>query len=67
MTLLDAVLAAGGINEFAAPDRATLYRKVGDDTRAYPIRLDQILTTGELTTNYKVAPGDVITIPERVL
>jgi polysaccharide biosynthesis/export protein len=67
MTLLDAVLAAGGVNEFAAPDRATLYRKVGDDTRAYPIRLDQILTTGELTTNYKVAPGDVITIPERVL
>lgn len=67
MTLLDAVLAAGGLTEFAAPDRATLYRKVGNEARAYPVRLDRILDEGELSTNYKVAPGDVVTVPERVL
>ncbi len=65
MTVLDAVLAAGGTNEFAASDRTELYRKEGDGTRAYAVRLDQILQKGELTTNYPVQPGDVITVPER--
>jgi polysaccharide export outer membrane protein len=65
MTVLDAVLAAGGTNEFAAADRTELYRKEGEGTHAYAIRLDQILQKGELTTNYPVQPGDVITVPER--
>ena len=65
MTVLDAVLAAGGTNEFAASDRTELYRKEGDATRAYAVRLDRILKDGELTTNYPVQPGDVITVPER--
>lgn len=67
MTVLDAVLAAGGATEFAAPDRSSLYRKSGNGTRSYEVRLDRILNRGDLTTNFKVAPGDVITVPERVL
>lgn len=67
MTVLDAVLAAGGLTEFAAPDRSALYRKVGDGSRSYAVRLDRILDRGDLSTNFKVAPGDVITVPERVL
>jgi polysaccharide biosynthesis/export protein len=65
MTMLDAVLAAGGVNEFAAPDRTELYRKEGTGTHAYAIRLDSILQKGDLTTNYEAQPGDVITVPER--
>jgi polysaccharide export outer membrane protein len=65
MTVLDAVLAAGGTNEFAAGDRTELYRKEGQGTRAYAVRLDRILKDGDLATNYPVQPGDVITIPER--
>ncbi|MFT3756160.1 MAG: polysaccharide biosynthesis/export family protein [Pseudoxanthomonas sp.] len=66
MTVLDAVLAAGGINEFAAPDRSDLFRKNKDDTKAtYPVHLARILNHGDLSTNYTVAPGDVIVIPER--
>ncbi|MFC3549803.1 XrtA/PEP-CTERM system exopolysaccharide export protein [Lysobacter cavernae] len=67
MTVLDAVLAAGGVTEFAAPDRSGLYRKEGESTTNYAVRLDRILNRGDLTTNFKVAPGDVITIPERAL
>jgi len=67
MTVLDAVLAAGGLTEFAAPDRSDLYRKSSDGTKTYEVRLDRILSRGDLSTNYKVAPGDVITIPERAL
>lgn len=66
MTVLDAVLAAGGTNEFAASDSTQLYRKEGEATRAYAVRLDRILQKGDLSTNYPVAPGDVITVPERV-
>lgn len=67
MTVLDAVLAAGGLTEFAAPDRSELYRKAGEGetTTMHQIRLDRILNHGDLATNYPVAPGDVITIPER--
>jgi polysaccharide export outer membrane protein len=66
MTVLDAVLAAGGTNQFAAADDTELYRKEGEGTRAYAVRLDRILQKGDLSTNYPVAPGDVITVPERV-
>ena len=67
MTVLDAVLAAGGVNEFAAADRAALYRRgQNESTTTYAVRLDRILDRGDLATNHRVAPGDVITIPERV-
>lgn len=65
MTVLDAVLAAGGLTEFAAPDRSELHRKSGEGAKAYEVKLDRILNRGDLTTNYPVAPGDVITVPER--
>ena len=67
MTVLDAVLAAGGVTEFAAPDRSSLHRKNASDTQSYDVRLDRILNRGDLSTNFKVSPGDVITVPERVL
>lgn len=65
MTVLDAVLQAGGVNEFAAPGRAKLYRKVGTETKVYPIDLSGILHEGKLATNYELRPGDIITVPER--
>lgn len=68
MTVLDAVLAAGGVTEFAAPNRASLYRKNANAaTTTYEVKLDRILKRGDLSTNFDVAPGDVITIPDRIL
>jgi polysaccharide export outer membrane protein len=66
MTVLDAVLAAGGTTEFAAPDRTQLFRK-GDKgvTTPYAVRLEKILKQGDLANNYPVQPGDVITVPQR--
>jgi polysaccharide export outer membrane protein len=66
MTVLDAVLEAGGTNLFAAPDRAAMYRKENNKTERYDVLLDQILTAGKLDTNYPLQPGDIITVPERV-
>ncbi|WP_097461216.1 XrtA/PEP-CTERM system exopolysaccharide export protein [Mangrovitalea sediminis] len=65
MTVLDMVLGAGGLNDFAAPNKAVLYRKVGKDIVAIPVHLDDILNQGDIATNYKLHAGDILTIPER--
>lgn len=65
MTVLDAVLEAGGMTDFAAPDQARLYRKVNGQVKAYAVHLKQILQKGDLSTNYELLPGDIISIPER--
>lgn len=65
MTVLDLVLEAGGLTEFALADKALLFRKSPDGVKAYTVRLGDILNKGKLETNYSLAPSDIITIPER--
>ncbi|WP_150132025.1 XrtA/PEP-CTERM system exopolysaccharide export protein [Dokdonella koreensis] len=65
MSVLDAVLAAGGTNEFASADNTRLYRKEGDSVKTFPVKLDRILKKGDLSTNLPVQAGDVVTVPER--
>jgi polysaccharide export outer membrane protein len=65
MTVVDAILEAGGLNEFAAPNRTRLYRVVDGVPKVYSIALGDILGNGKLETNMKLFPGDVITVPER--
>jgi polysaccharide biosynthesis/export protein len=66
MTVLDVVLEAGGINDFAAPNRTKLYRRDGGKTKIIDVELGDILNKGRLSTNVFLLPGDVITVPERV-
>jgi polysaccharide biosynthesis/export protein len=66
MTVLDAVLAAGGPTEFAAKDRTALHRRTEFDAQSFSIPLSAILDRGDLTANHPVQPGDVITVPERL-
>jgi len=66
MTVLDAVLVAGGVNDFAAPDRTKLYRKIEGKARVISIYLGDILYKGRLSTNIELRPGDIITVPERL-
>jgi len=65
MTVIDLVLEAGGVNEFASPETSKLYRTIKGDTKIYPVFLESILKDGVLDTNYDLYPGDVISIPER--
>ena len=66
LTVMDAVLEAGGLSKFASANKTRLYRKQNGESRVFPIRLNDILKKGDLRTNFDLAPGDVITIPERV-
>lgn len=65
MTVLDLVLQAGGLTEFASPGKARLYRTVEGRTKIYAVDLGAILEGGDLRTNYPLYPSDVVTIPER--
>jgi len=65
MTVLDAILAAGGITQFSSSNKTKLYRRSAGGTQIIDIRLGDILTKGNLSTNYPLQPGDVITLPER--
>ena len=66
MTVLDAVLAAGGTTEFANGDRTSLYRREQDGAvKPFDVKLDRIMKKGELSSNIAVQPGDIITVPER--
>ena len=66
MTVLDAILDAGGVNDFASPNNTKLYRKINGKTHVINILLDDILNAGELKTNLELRPGDIITVPERL-
>jgi polysaccharide export outer membrane protein len=66
MTLLDAMIAVGGLNEFAAGNRARLVRfdKNSARQREYRVRLSDLLKNGDTSANVRLEPGDVIIIPE---
>jgi len=66
MTLLDAMIAVGGLSEFAAGNRAKLIRfdKQQGKQREYALRLSDLLKKGESKANVMLQPGDVIIIPE---
>ncbi|TBW51571.1 sugar ABC transporter substrate-binding protein [Marinobacter halodurans] len=65
MTVMDVVLSAGGANPFADLNDAMLYRPMGKEVVAIPVKLDDILTRGDIATNYRLLPGDILTVPER--
>lgn len=65
MTVLDMLLNAGGANQFAALNSAMLYRPMNGEVVAIPVRLDDILTKGDVETNYRMRPGDILAVPER--
>lgn len=66
MTVLDAMIAVGGLNEFAAGNRAKLIRlnrETGKQVE-YRVRLSDLIRKGDSTANVMLMPGDTIIIPE---
>lgn len=65
MTLLDAMIAVGGLSEYAAGDRARLvrYDRVSGKQTEYALRIGKLLKQGDSKANVRLQPGDVIIIP----
>lgn len=66
MTLLDVMLEAGGLTQFASGNRAKLVRNVDGEPVEQRLRLKRLLEKGDLRENLAVEPGDVIIVPEAV-
>lgn len=66
MTVLDAVIEAGGLTEFADGNRAVLVRRLDGETVRYRLRLEDLLQEGDIGANPELLPGDVVVIPETV-
>lgn len=64
MTVLDAVLAAGGLTDFAAGNRARVVRTVNGKQQEIPVRLNKLLDSGDMSQNIALRPGDVLLIPQ---
>src|SRR5690606_18393397 len=64
MTALDALLAAGGLAEFAAGNRAKIVRMEGGKQREIRIKLDALVNKGDMRQNVQLRPGDVLVVPE---
>ena len=64
MTILDVMIAAGGLTPFASGNRATISRVVNSQPTTYGLRLDDLIKSGDVTANIEVAPGDIVMIPQ---
>lgn len=64
MTVLDAVLAVGGLTDFAAGNRTKLIRTVDGKQEELPIKLGKLLDGGAMKENINLLPGDVIIVPQ---
>ncbi len=66
MTVLDAMIAVGGLSEYASGNKAKLIRfdKTSGSQKEYALRLADLLKRGESRANVMLKPGDVIIIPE---
>jgi polysaccharide export outer membrane protein len=64
LTVLDAVLAVGGLAPFAAGNRAKVIRTENGKQRDIKVKLSSLVNNGDMTQNVTLVPGDVIVIPE---
>jgi polysaccharide export outer membrane protein len=62
MTLLDVMIAVGGLTEFADGNAATLLRKIDGD-KQYSVRVTDLIKRGDVSANVDMQPGDVLIIP----
>jgi polysaccharide export outer membrane protein len=64
MTVLDAMIAAGGLTPYAAGNRAKILRHTGGKEESLSVRLSDLLKNGDLGANTDLRPGDIIIIPQ---
>lgn len=64
LTVLDAVLAVGGLAPFSAGNRAKVIRTVAGKPTEIKVKLSNLVNNGDMRQNIALQPGDVIVVPE---
>jgi len=64
MTILDVMIAVGGLTDFADGNGATLLRSSDGSSQQYSVRLKDLIRRGDISANVEMKPGDVLIIPQ---
>lgn len=64
MSLMDVMIAVGGITDFASGNSASVIRTKNGKQRKIKVKLDDLIKDGDISANIPMLPGDVLVIPE---
>lgn len=63
MTVLDVMIAVGGLTDFANGNDATILR-AAEGGKQYSVRLSDLIRRGDVSANVEMRPGDILIIPQ---
>jgi polysaccharide export outer membrane protein len=63
MTVLDVMIAVGGLTDFADGNSASVFR-VAEGGKLYSLRLRDLVKRGDISANVEMRPGDIVIIPQ---
>lgn len=63
MTMLDVMIAVGGLTDFADGNSATILR-TSEGNKQYTVRLKDLIKRGDVTANVEMKPGDILIVPQ---
>ena len=66
MTVLDAMIAVGGLTRYAAGNDSLIIRTVNGVQTTYAVHLRDLIRDGDITSNVALQPGDILIIPQRL-
>jgi len=64
MTLLDLIIAVGGLTEFADGNKSIIVRVIDGEWQQFGVRIDDLINGADISANTYVLPGDVLVVPE---
>ena len=64
MTVLDVIIAVGGLTNVAAGNKAIISRTINKEVTQFGVLLDDLIRDGDITANVEMSPGDILIIPE---
>jgi polysaccharide export outer membrane protein len=63
MTLLDVMIAVGGMTDFADGNAASIQRTT-EGGKQYSVRVKDLIKRGDVSANVEMRPGDILMIPQ---
>lgn len=66
MTVLDAMIAVGGLTRYAAGNDTVIIRTANGVQTTYAVHLRDLIRDGDISSNVALQPGDILIIPQRL-
>ncbi|HXO89897.1 MAG TPA: XrtA/PEP-CTERM system exopolysaccharide export protein [Stellaceae bacterium] len=66
MTLLDLMIAVGGLTKYAAGNDSVIVRTAQGEQNTYSVHLNSLIRDGDIESNVALRPGDILIIPQRL-